>query len=126
MTATKTKAKSKANDKSKAKATANKKAAAKLCYKVANSPIHGKGLFAATGIAEGQVLGVCKHRPAKESGLHTLTFDDGSLHDVTCSLKYINHGRPANVIYYDDFSVVALRDIDKGEELFHDYGDEWD
>lgn len=102
------------------------KTRAKKPYKVASSSIHGKGLFAATDIEDGQVLGVCKTRPATESGLHTLTLDDGSLFDVTCSLKYINHGRPSNVSYYDDFSVVALRDIAKGEELLHDYGDEWD
>ena len=57
--------------------------------------------------------------------MHTLTLADGAQVDVCCDLKYINHGRPANVIYYDDLSVVALRDIQAGEELLHDYGDEW-
>ncbi len=95
------------------------------CYRVGKSAIHGKGLFARSNIAEGTVLGFCATRPAREAGLHTLTMADGRLIDVTCSLKYINHHKSANVIYYDDFSVVALRDIAAGEELLHDYGDEW-
>lgn len=94
-------------------------------YKVAKSPVHGKGLFAARNIDSGEVLGYCKTRKAKEAGIHTLTLDDGRLFDVTCTLKYINHSKRANVSYYDDFSVVALRDIPVGEELLHDYGDEW-
>ena len=95
------------------------------CYRVEKSAIHGKGLFAPSNIAAGTVLSFCATRPAKEAGLHTLTMADGRLIDVTCSLKYINHHKSANVIYYDDFSVVALRDIAAGEELLHDYGDEW-
>ncbi len=95
------------------------------CYRVGKSPIHGKGLFAAREIADGDVLGYCKTRPAREAGLHTLTLADGRLFDVSCPLKYINHSKQANVSYYDDFSVVALRDIRSGEELLHDYGDEW-
>ena len=95
-------------------------------YKVANSGIHGKGLFARRAMREGELLGFCKTRPARKAGLHTLTMSDGSLIDVCCDLKYINHGKTANVIYYDDLSVVALRDIAPGEELLHDYGEEWD
>lgn len=95
------------------------------CYRVQKSAIHGKGLFARANILTGEVLGSCATRPVSEAGLHTLTLPDGSLMDVVCSLKYINHNKSANVVYYDDFSVVALRDIAAGEELLHDYGDEW-
>lgn len=94
-------------------------------YKVAKSLLHGKGLFAADAIAVDTVLGWCDTEATGEPGLHTLTLADGAQVDVCCDLKYINHGRPANVIYYDDLSVVALRDIQVGEELLHDYGDEW-
>jgi len=94
-------------------------------YKVRNSPLHGKGLFARGAIAADTVIGWCETAPTVEPGLHTLSLADGRDVDVCCSLKYINHGRPANVIYYDDFSVVALRDIAPGEELLHDYGDDW-
>ncbi|AKH68444.1 SET domain [Spongiibacter sp. IMCC21906] len=95
-------------------------------YRVAKSPVHGKGLFATKKIAGGELLGYCKTRKTKEAGLHTLTLEDGRLFDVTCSLKYINHSKKPNVSYYDDFSVVALRNIKPGDELLHDYGDEWE
>ena len=94
-------------------------------YKVADSGIHGKGLFASTEIAAGTVLGDCRVQAVTEAGLHTLTLEDGSMFDVQCELKYINHSKQPNVSYYDDFSVVALRNIVAGEELLHDYGDEW-
>jgi SET domain-containing protein len=29
------------------------------------------------------------------------------------------------VAYYDDLSVVALRNIEPGEELTHHYGEDW-
>ncbi|MDF1693275.1 MAG: SET domain-containing protein [Zhongshania sp.] len=95
-------------------------------YRVASSKIHGRGLFARRDICGGFLLGICKTKPAHTAGLHTLTLPDGRLIDVTCTLKYINHSKSANVIYYDDYSVVALRDIAAGEELLHDYGDDWD
>ncbi len=92
---------------------------------VKNSPLHGKGLFAKKALPADVVLGTCKTKKTKEPGLYTLTFDDGSQLDVTCKLKYINHSKQANVIYYDDLSVMTLRDIEAGEELLHDYGEEW-
>jgi hypothetical protein len=54
-----------------------------------------------------------------------LWLDDDVLVNVTCDLKYINHSKKPNVAYYDDLSVVALKDIKAGQELTHDYGDEW-
>lgn len=93
--------------------------------KVGKSPISGKGLFAEKSIKAGSVLGYCKVVRTQEACEHTLTLDDNSMYRVLCDLKYINHARPSNVIYYDDFSVVALRDIAPGEELLHDYGEEW-
>ena len=43
---------------------------------------------------------------------------------ICIHLRYINHSGDPNAVYYDDFTVVALKDIEKGEELLHDYG--WD
>lgn len=93
--------------------------------RVGKSPISGKGLFAEKPIKAGTVLGYCQVKKTREACEHTLTLEDDSMYKVLCDLKYINHARPSNVSYYDDFSVVALRDIEAGEELFHDYGDEW-
>lgn len=97
---------------------------------VSESTIHGKGLFAAKKIKEGDLLGVLTCKPAKKGGPHVLWVETGKnkydLYKVTCDFKYINHSRKPNVAYYDDLTVVALRDIKPHEELTHYYGDEWD
>ena len=45
---------------------------------------------------------------------------------MQCDFKYINHSRTPNVAYYDDLTVVALKAIKAGEELLHDYGEEFE
>ena len=92
---------------------------------VQKSKIHGKGLFTTVKLKKGSLLGHCSSKPVKESSPHTLWLADDQLVEITCKLKYINHNKKPNVIYYDDLSVVALRDIEAGEERTHDYGDEW-
>ena len=91
--------------------------------KVASSPIHGKGLFSTTKIANGTLLGTCKTRPTLKPTDHTLWLTRGPV-NVTCKLKYINHSETPNVAYYDDLTVMALQDIAQGEELTHDYHQE--
>ncbi|GAB3278012.1 hypothetical protein GCM10027297_14640 [Parahaliea aestuarii] len=93
--------------------------------RVGESGIHGKGLFATVDIKADTLLGVCKSKPAREPTPYTLWLDGGKMVNVTCRLRFINHHKSPNVIYYDDLSVVALRDIKAGEELTHDYGEEW-
>jgi SET domain-containing protein len=93
---------------------------------VKKSKIEGKGLFTKSPLRKGTLLGRCKTEPATEPSPHTLWLEDDRLVDVTCKLKYINHDKKPNVAYYDDLSVVTLRAIRAGEELTHDYGDEWD
>ncbi|WP_116364533.1 SET domain-containing protein [Parahaliea mediterranea] len=93
--------------------------------RVGDSGIHGKGLFAAVDIKAGTLLGVCQSRPTREPTPYTLWLDEDTLVDVTCRLRFINHNKSPNVIYYDDLSVVSLRDIKAGEELTHDYGEAW-
>lgn len=96
----------------------------KRSLKVAESAIHGKGLFATKKIPRGTVIGYCRTRKTAEPGDYTLWLDSGPV-DVTCRLKYINHHTKPNVAYYDDLSVVALKTIEPGEELVHHYGDDW-
>lgn len=95
---------------------------------VQDSPVHGRGLFAAQTIAKGTELGVCKTRKAKRDGPYVLWLDDEGeeRYRVLCDLRFINHSKKANVAYYDDLTVVALKRIKAGEELLHDYGDDWD
>jgi len=51
----------------------------------------------------------------------TRELDEALAVEVTCDLKFINHSDRPNACYYDDLSVVALRDIETGEEITHDY-----
>ena len=94
--------------------------------KVLESAIHGKGLFAHKKISAGTILGTCETEPTDEISDYTLWIGDDETVDVVCPLKYINHSKSPNVAYYDDLTVVALKDISKGEELTHDYGSEWE
>ena len=89
---------------------------------VADSDIHGSGLFAARRIAAGTVIGRLHVRPASADGAYVLWLDETRGVEVTCKLKYINHSDRPNACYYDDLSVAALRDIEAGEEITHDYG----
>ena len=89
---------------------------------VAPSPIHGRGLFAAADIASGTIIGWLTGVPSQEDGPYVLWLGADRGIEVQCDLKYINHSDKPNACYYDDLSVVALRDIHAGEEITHDYG----
>lgn len=89
---------------------------------VAASDIHGNGLFAGRRIAAGNLIGRLRGWPTAEDGPHVLWLDEQHGVQVTCKLKYINHSDRPNACYYDDLSVIALRDIEAGEEITHDYG----
>lgn len=97
----------------------------KILY-VKESHIHGKGLFAKRNIKQGQVIGYIKGTPTTADGPHVLWLngtEEGVV--VECDLKYINHNSNPNACYYDDLTVVALRDIEKDEEITHHYGEDW-
>ncbi|VAW68228.1 hypothetical protein MNBD_GAMMA09-1809 [hydrothermal vent metagenome] len=98
----------------------------KPAYHVKPSSIHGKGLFAARDIKKGDVIGSIKYQPTDEDGLHVLWVNDNLSVRVDCDLKYINHNSKPNACYYDDLKVVALKHIRKGDEITHNYGDDWD
>ena len=94
---------------------------------VADSGIHGKGLFAKDKIAKGELIGKVKSKAAKKDGPYVLWLEDANKpREVTCELKYINHSRKPNAAYYDDLTVVALKAIKPGDEITHHYGDDWD
>lgn len=92
---------------------------ATLC--VADSPIHGKGLFAKDAIRAGEVLGVIKGIRTKQNGTHVLWVTEDHAVRILCKFKYINHSDEPNVVLYDTLEVCALRDIEPGEEILHDY-----
>ena len=92
---------------------------------VGSSPIHGKGLFAKINIAKGSVIGYLTGKKTRRNGSHVLWLNDETGFKVSCNLKYINHSDTPNACYYDDLSVVALRDINADEEITHNYGADW-
>jgi SET domain-containing protein len=88
---------------------------------VKSSEIHGKGLFSTEKISKHSVLGTCEVTKTKEPNAYTLWLGKKAV-DVTCDFKYINHSKKPNVVYYDDLTIVALKNIKPGEELTHKYG----
>lgn len=88
---------------------------------VSRSKIHGKGLFAACAIPAGSIIGWLRGKPAERDGRYVLWLSATSAIEVTCDLRYINHSDRPNACYYDDLSVVALRDIAPREEITHNY-----
>ena len=88
---------------------------------VASSRIHGKGLFAAARIPGGSIIGRLCGKPSYADGDHVLWISERLGIEVLCDLRYINHSDQPNACYYDDLSVVALRDIEPHEEITHNY-----
>lgn len=91
--------------------------------RLAKSAIHGLDLYATVPIAEDSVLGDYRPQKTQKPNEHTLWIDSGPV-DVTRRLKQVSHSPEPNVAYYDDLSVVALRDITPGEELTHNFGED--
>ena len=88
---------------------------------VADSSIHGKGLFAKKQINQGEVIGIIQGKKTTQDGPHVLWFSEKKALKVKCDLRFINHSDEPNACYYDTHEVVALRDIPPGEEITHNY-----
>lgn len=96
---------------------------------VKESAIHGKGLFAQRNIKKGELIGQFKYKPAKKDGMYVLWVTEDNGYQVLDDFKYINHSNKPNAAYYDDFTVMALKNIKKDAEITHCYdeemGDKW-
>ncbi len=91
------------------------------------SPTHGTGVFATCAIVEGTFIGSYQGSPTTVDGTHVLWIDEGHGFrgvDGTGALRFLNHSRTPNV-WFDGRDLYARRDIEPGEELFFDYGEEW-
>lgn len=93
---------------------------------VADSPIHGKGLYAKEFIPAGSVIGNVWGRYTKTDGDHVLWVSDTIGLQVLCQFRYINHSDSPNAAYYDSLEVCAVKDIRPDEEITHNYQEGWD
>ncbi|MDJ0739575.1 MAG: SET domain-containing protein [Gammaproteobacteria bacterium] len=97
---------------------------------VADSGIHGSGLFAARRIARDEYIGTFCGPPARRDGTHVLwVYDDGSDERAVGRigrnlLRFLNHAVRCNAAF-EDFDLYATRVIRRGEEITIDYGREW-
>jgi uncharacterized protein len=91
---------------------------------VTTSNIHGKGLFARKRIKAGTLIGQIEGRPTNADGPYVLWLTQHKAVEVQCQLRYINHSDEPNAIYYDTLEVIALRDIQRDEEITHNYDSE--
>jgi hypothetical protein len=89
-----------------------------FCY-VADSGIHGRGLFARQDIPAGTQIGHYDGRVTRENGMHVLWVDNGS-GDEEAWIGY--DGVNAQM---DGQELYASRDIDMHEEITIDYGEEF-
>lgn len=93
---------------------------------VADSGIHGTGLFASREIAAGEYIGTFHGPPATRDGMYVLwVFDeDDPRQPVGRSgrnlLRYINHDSPGNAAF-DGFDLYACCVIGCDQEITIDY-----
>lgn len=97
----------------------------KVLTYVTDSNIHGSGLFAQVLIPENTVIGFLEGKKTRQDGMYVLWLDENTGFEVSCDLKYINHSDEPNACYYDDKTVVALKDIQADEEITHNYEADW-
>lgn len=93
-------------------------------FEVKESPLHGRGLFATKHIPEDTVIGRLVAEPAPDhelDGPYILWVDGDKPVRVTCDMRFVNHSDMPNAAYFDDLSVMSLRDIEPGEEIVHNY-----
>lgn len=102
-----------------------------LCC-VADSPIHGRGLFARRDIPKGTLIGHYDGRQTRDDGMHVLWVEAGEEGsedwigiDGRNELRFLNHASdPSGEM--DGLDLYARRDIHAGEEITIHYGEEWE
>jgi hypothetical protein len=96
----------------------------------------GRGVFATRAFAEGDVLEVCPTLEVADDDVSGLlsdyafsTHEEGRLVLLLGYGMLYNHSATPNAEYVEDgpqtIAFVALRDVEAGEELTIDYGEEW-
>ena len=102
----------------------------RLCF-VADSPVHGRGLFARHDIPADTWIGHYDGPQTQENGMHVLWMESGDGqdewigYDGNNELRFLNHAsRPNGEM--DGLDLYAISNISKGEEITIDYGEEFD
>lgn len=99
-----------------------------LCY-VADSVVHGRGLFARGAIPAGTRIGHYDSVETRQNSMHVLWIEadeEGGWvgYDGTNELRFLNHANQPNG-EMDGLNLYALRDIRFNEEITFDYGEEF-
>lgn len=107
-----------------------------LCQ-VADSPVHGRGLFARHDIPAGTWIGYYDGPETQENGMHVLwlenledkagedTENEWIGYDGINELRFLNHAKQPNG-EMDELDLYAKCDIRGGEEITIDYGEEFE
>lgn len=106
---------------------------------VRDSSIADRGVFANKYFTKGSVVEICPCLKDKDRNFKGILADYVFMYDDEHSIlplgycAILNHSETPNVMWQlhpmknDMMQLIAIRDIIPGEELFHDYGDEyWD
>lgn len=101
-----------------------------LCF-VADSSVHGHGLFARDTIPAGTWIGHYDGPRTEENGMHVLWVDNGEGDEEEWvgyngdnELRFLNHAVIPNG-EMDGLDLYAARDINMNEEITIDYGEEF-
>ena len=97
-------------------------------FYVAESAIHGLGVFAGRRFTRDEVIGTYEGAPTQEDGTYVLwLYQDDQWRGIegTGPLRFLNHACEPNADF-DGCELYALRDIAPGEEITFHYGEEWE
>lgn len=95
---------------------------------VADSGIHGKGVFAARGIAKGEYIGTFHGPEARRDGTYVLWVYEEDRGDLPVGrsgrnmLRFLNHATRGNA-EFAGFDLYARCAIRRGDEITIEYGD---
>ena len=102
---------------------------------VAESTVHGQGLFAGEHIRCGTVVGIYESRKVRKTTEHPhilIIYDEDTGEELehlmgTNDFRFVNHSAFPNMGMCDEtLEFIALREISQGEELTWHYGDEYE
>ncbi|MEK7586202.1 MAG: SET domain-containing protein [Patescibacteria group bacterium] len=98
---------------------------------IGKSKLHGKGLFAKKDIKKGEIVFIIKGKKikflinsqakAKIAGFNWVGIGKNEWRDPNKHCVYFNHSCDANTAILGHVTVIALRNIKKGEEVTFDY-----